>query len=227
MMPGGSIYPQKGSWASGGYWDADHGVTLSGSSVVSLASREGTSVLIASGTPQLTTLGGVNVIQFDTSNYLKETNARWGAFGGTHTPFIFFATWITESPIFTGGRLFTLTGGGGFRAIEIFNPGGGATYFSRYDGNEPIVAKSVSVSTRYTVVFVLYGTDLYIIDENGTSAPIADGTGNLTITDAFVNSLLGVANGKTILRRLGVKLPVTSNSLIEAQNLHTALVGLP
>lgn len=115
-------YPQAGSWATGGYWDADHGITLSGPNITAAASREGASVLTGTGTLTIVNdpLTNTNVVQGNVStSYLQEIDSvRWGKFGGLHTPYIAFMQVTFDAAPTTDSRHINIVGAT-HRALDV------------------------------------------------------------------------------------------------------------
>jgi hypothetical protein len=218
----GFSIPQAGTWSTGGYWDADTGIGGSSYSVTSMASREGTSVVTTSGgTFQIVNdpLTNTNVLVGDGAAVMSETNSiKWGAYGGTHTPFIQF---IQMSLITSIDEIFSIKNASASSRTQVVYTGSTTFACYRYDGTQlSLVQSVVTPLTRVTMVFVLH-TDgkLYAIDSSGTSVPTSDTTGALAVDRVLIA-------GHSKFRRWGIKLPATGNPLLEAQELYSLLASL-
>jgi hypothetical protein len=220
-------YPQAGSWATGGYWDADHGVGGSPSAVTSITSREGTSVLTTSGgTFQIVNdlLTSTNVLVGDGTAIMEEiSSGHWGAFGGTHTPHIGFVQLDSPALLINFRILGIYDAAFAYRAIDLtyssYPTANDVTPYRWEHANSNTIGSHTAVPpARITVVWVLH-TDgkAYIIDSTGTSVGTSDAALGALIVDRF---LIGT-NSK--FRRLGEKLPDTANPLLEAQQLYARL----
>jgi hypothetical protein len=217
-----SDIPQAGTW-KGGFWDADHGIAGTAGAVTGWASREGNSVLTASGgNPTVTTdsLTNTSVLTCGTST-LTEINARWAAMGGTKQPFI-VAVQLTTPAVVTGAVANIQSVSNMARVAQVVYPSSTAIACYQYDGtNVPLtVGAAIASNSRITLVFVLH-TDgnLYTVDSSGTSAPAT------CAPLAIVVDRLVIA-GTSKLRRYGAKIPATANPLLEAQQLYTRLATM-
>jgi hypothetical protein len=216
-------YPQAGTWATGGYWDAQFGVVMSGSDVATVASREGGSVLTCVGTmTRAADPAGGPAVLHDASGtaVLSETNARWAAFGGLHTTAIAFIQ-VTHAAAPGGTVLAVKNASASQRAVQIVYGSTTTLVAYRYDGTHIPGSGVVLVGgTRETLVYVMH-TDgnFYVLSAAGTTVAVADTTASLTVDRIVIGS-----NAK--LRRWGVKRPATTNPLVEAQQLYTALARL-
>ena len=218
-----SDIPQAGTWSTGGYWDADHGIGGTSSAVTSITSRESTSALVTAGGTVHTatdTLTNTTILIGDGSATMNEINSRWAAFGGAHTPFILFLQMTI--PTSASGIIANVSDASNAnRACETLYAAANIVGAYRVQGGLITQTTLVTPSARKTVAFVLH-TDgnFYVVDETGTAAPVSDATINSLTVDRFT---LGT-NSK--FRRFGVKLPATANPLLECQQLVTRLLTM-
>jgi hypothetical protein len=233
-------YPHRGTWATGGYWDADHGIAVAGGFVATATSREGSSVLadIGAATMVLTPdpLIGGNTILGNTASELKEINApRWGAYGGLHTEHIAFLQFTSPAAGLVAGSIIMglIDAGANSRAIEVYCATAAVIINYRSDsvmGYPNCGPIATPVNTRQTLVFCLSGGNMYVVSAAGTSLPAADAIGALTIDRLTINGFDGAGSrGIAYYRRWGVKLPSGHwpTPLAEAQDLYTQVNALP
>jgi hypothetical protein len=227
--------PQRGTWSTGGYWDMEHGVSLTGTTITSWASREGTAVLTATSTPQMTTdpVGGRRIATMAPGKILSLIDGyHWGVYGGSSTPpFIIGIMWwtgVTEAgnTIYLGqidsgiAQSFTLAQSGTTLLAIRYGQGGSV---------ETVIGNTIVADTTLQyAVYAADGTHCWKIDPSGTSI-VNDFGGTLIGVDRlYINAghFGGQSTGDMSVRRLMIKTPTQADVLGEATELYTGLSSL-
>jgi len=230
--------PQRGTWSTGGYWDTEHGVALSGTTITSITSREGSTVLTAYGSPQLGTdiVGGRRVAKCANGKYFQSKDAvHWAPFGGASpSPFILGISWWTGPIESDGGVLFLGNNDvSNSRSIEMSLSAGSATTIRYGQGGTVQTtlqgALAIAANTNQIVVYAADGVACYRINASGifkiTEAATAyAGVNCLNFNARWADGTY--ATSDNALRKLCVKTPATSDVLGEAVDLYTALSAL-
>ena len=232
LTPRGPLYPHAGTWLAGGYWDMDHGVISSGGVVSSVYSREGASLLAATGSPTAAMDARINRLCLvgAAGKYLTEIDAtRWGSFGGIRKGIIAFAQFLTPAAGATNVTvcLSLINAANTDRALEGYLTNHTLTFFRVAGGTlYQTAALALADNTLCTVVFVQAGGLMYLITDAGTTPGAADAPGSISVDRFGVNNQAGALASNVSYRRWGVKLPATANPLTEAQDLYSQLVKI-
>lgn len=244
-QPVDADYPQRGTWGTGIYWDAEHGNTFTpdsngGGNITAINGREG-AVLTLSGTPLMLPQSagshsptGRRMMKTNSAQYASETNARWNAYGGSNTPLIAFVQFWPDTLSGNQQLLMLEDPASGNVPLSLALSGTTLT-FSRANGvgGSTAVTKTVTAAALYTAVLVLtsagvpYIIDSTYLDTNGLVGGPADSSGSMTCT-MFIFSLNPGSGVESSLsyRRFGIKTPATSDAFGEAMQLFTMLTAL-
>ena len=223
-------YPQRGTWTTGGYWDVENNIVKSGSTITSIASREGSAVLTASGSPTLVTTWSANsrkAISFaSATDYLSLVDGTlFGNFSGDATSIILFAQFKTSTS--PSGTIISLadSDASDIACQFILNTTTNLNAI-RTQTTTTTNARTIAASTYYTQVYVLDGTNCYLIDSTGIRAAVTENAASMTVDRLQINAIASSGGGVQMLRRWGLKRPASNYPIGEAAELYTMLSGL-
>jgi hypothetical protein len=232
-------YPQRGTWGTGAFWDAENGVVKTGDNITTITAREGGAVLTAVGTPKLLTTwtGSRKCFSFaDAAAYMTCVDGtKWAGFGGTNIALI-LAIQFTIPTLAAGKSLLNFCNSDnthGQANLVTHSTPTTLNAIAKSAGNTPISITNtltIAENTVKSLVYCVAGTSRYII--SGTISPQigaaqTDFSGVVTAPDRLIlNGLLTDSGGGLLVRRLGVKLAATTNPLAEAIDLYTSLSSL-